>query len=204
MRNLFLLLMVGGLIAFCTGCVQINSSDAGSMNFHPVTTGPTDDYRPVYEVGKEKVSARSDVKCLFWIFTWGSDNAYADNVKLTKHPLAHLFPFLNARQTAAQAAFYKACKLAGCDAVVGARYEITFEDYLFYKKMSVEVKGFPAFLKGVEEVKVMPFYVEGDGKVVTLPKMVKPMLIYDAHKGKGAEAESKGLLTRIVEFFFGI
>lgn len=203
MKNVIVMCFIACLVMICSGCVQINSSDAGSMNIHPHTVGPTDDYRPLYEVGKNKVSAQSNVKCLFWIFVWGSDNAYADNAKVTGHPLGRLFPFLNAKQTAAQAAFYKACKQANCDAVVAARYEITFEDYFIYKKMNVEVKGFPARLKGVEEIKPMPFYIDGDGKMVVLDKMVKPVLLYNSNQSAKSQ-QSKGLLDKITDFLFGL
>ena len=175
-----LLLAVCAVIVF-SGCVQVNSSDAGSMNIHPETVAPTDDYRPLYSIDStQKVSAESNVKCLFWIFTWGSDNAYADNASISRYPiLGILFPFLNAKETAAKAAFYKACKQANCDAVVAARYEVTFEDYIIYKKMNVEVKGFPARLTGVETVKPMPYYIDGEGKVVVMEKMVKPVRLFE-------------------------
>ncbi len=201
MKKLVMLVTAVGFIAFCSGCVQINSSDAGSMNLHPQTEGPVDGYRPIYEVGKERISAQSDVKCLFWFFVWGSDNAYADNAYATKNPLGKLFPFLNAKQTAAQAAFYKACKNSNSDAIVAARYEITFEDYLFYKKMNVEIKGFPARITGVEEVKPQAFYVDGEGKIILQDKLVKPVLLYDAQNK--ASSVKKGFLSSLTDFIFG-
>ena len=135
MKKSVVMLFVAGFIAFCSGCVQINSSDAGSMNIHPQTEGPVDGYRPIYEIAKERVSAQSDVKCLFWIFTWGSDDAYADNANVPGSLLGAIFPFLNAKQTAAQAAFYKACKKSNSDAIIAARYEIRYENYFFFKKI---------------------------------------------------------------------
>ncbi len=201
MKKLAIMLAVAGFIAFCSGCVQINSSDAGSMNLHPQTAGPVDGYRPIYEIGKERVSAQSDVKCLFWFIVWGSDNAYADNAHATKNPLGRLFPFLNAKQTAAQAAFYKACKQSNSDAIVAARYEITFENYFFYKKMNVEIKGFPARVTGVEVVKPQPFYVDGSGRIIVQDKMVKPVLLYDAQKKENAN--KKGFLATLAGILFG-
>ena len=201
MKKLTMMLAVVGFIALGSGCVQINSSDAGSMNLHPKTEGPVDGYRPIYEIGKERVSAQSNIKCLFWIFTWGSDNAYADNADATKNLFGRIFPFLNAKQTAAQAAFYKACKNSNSDAIVAARYEVTFEDYLIYKKMNVEIKGFPARVAGVEVIKPQPFYVDGAGKIVVQDKMVKPVLLYDAQKKEGAD--KKGFLYNLTNFIFG-
>ena len=184
------------LIVF-NGCVQINSSDGGSMNILPSTVGPTDKYRPLYTVDEsKKVTASSDVKNLFWIFTWGSDNAYADNAHISDANLfgllGKIFPFLNAKETACKAAFYKACKNSGCDSLVAARYECKFEDYLIFKKMTVEVKGFPAKLSGVETVKPMPYYIDGDGKVVITDKFVLPYLLFDGRKAK-SDANSSGM-----------
>ena len=66
-------------------------------------------------------------------------------------------------------------------------YEVTFEDYLFFKKMNVEVKGFPATLTGVEVVKPMPYYIDGEGKVVVMEKMVKPVKLFDAAQKQSAD-----------------
>ena len=181
---------LSGLLAglcFCviaaSGCVQTNSSDSGSLNVPPQTVGPVA-YRPVYKVdNSKKVSAESSVKNLFWIFTWGSDDAIADNVKIFSGMdsfLSKIFPFLAARETAAQAAFYKACKQSNCDSIVAARYEITFTDYFIYKKVNVKISGFPATLTGVKEVEHVPFYIDESGKIFTLNKFMKPVLLLDA------------------------
>ena len=49
------------------GCVQINSSDSGSMNIPPMTVPPVDDYRPIYKIDcSRKITASSNVKNLFF------------------------------------------------------------------------------------------------------------------------------------------
>ncbi len=202
MKKLVVMLVAVVTFAFFSGCVQVNSSDAGSMNIHPRTDGPVDNYRPIYEIGKERVVAQSDVKCLFWFIVWSSDNAYADNAYVNRNPLGRIFPFLNSKQNAAQAAFYKACKMSNSDAIVAARYEITFEDYFFYKKMNVEIKGFPARITGVEPIKPQPFYVDGSGKIVIQDKLVKPVLLYDAQKKD--ETHKKGFLSSLTDWLFGV
>ena len=167
-----------------SGCVEINSSDSGSMNIPPQTVGPVDDYRPLYKVDStRKVYAESNVKNLFWIFTWGSDDAFADNASIFSGMTSFwskIFPFLVAKETAAKAAFYKACQKAKCDSIVAARYEITFSDYIVFKKLNVQISGFPATLTGVEPVKPMPYYIDGNGKTVILDKPAKPLLLFDA------------------------
>ena len=44
-----------------SGCIQINSSDAGSMNIAPETIGPVDNYRPQHKVNNTKVAAESSI-----------------------------------------------------------------------------------------------------------------------------------------------
>ena len=202
-------LLVGACLCVlaASGCVQINSSDSGSMNIAPKTVGPVDNYRPLYKVDESrKVSAESSVNNLFWIFTWGSDNAVADNAVISSGAgpfLARLFPFLAAKETAAKAAFYKACQNARCDSIVAARYEITTTDYLVFKKVSVQLSGFPATLTGVEAVKPMPYYIDGSGKIVTLDKVVAPLLLFDARKVGPKDQKSGGIFGFLNKLFFG-
>ena len=39
---------------------------------------------------------------------------------------------------------------AKCDAIVGAHYKVRIEDYFVFKKLTCEIFGYPATLKGVE------------------------------------------------------
>ena len=169
------------------GCVEINSSDSGSMNISPMTVGPVDDYRPLYTIKSDKkVTTSSSVKNLLWLFTWGSDNAYADNATIFHDGpsiLGRFFPFMMAKETAAKAAFYKACKEADCDSILAARYEITFNNYFFYKKMTVEITGFPAKLSGVETVKAKQYYIDSKGNVIFLEHFIKPCFLFDGRIG---------------------
>ena len=175
-------------ICFCmliaSGCAQINSSDSGILHAPPHML-PVE-FRPIYKVdNSKKITAESNVNNLFWIFTWGSDDAFADNASIFSGMTSFwgkIFPFLAARETAAKAAFYKACKAGKCDSIVAARYEITYTDYLLFKRVNVQVSGFPAKVIRVEEVPNLPYYIDGNGKVVTLEKGVKPVLLFDARK----------------------
>lgn len=182
MKRILGAVAVAGLIA-SVGCTSINSSDAGSMTVYPKTVGPTDNYRPIYSVDQTKrVSGDAKVNVLFGIFTWGDDSAFADNANIFHSTgffgwVANILP--NAKQRSAQAAFYKACKNAKCDAVVAARYEITTEDYFFFKKCSVEIKGYPAVQTGLETVKPFPYYISPEGKLIVLDKFVTPVKLAD-------------------------
>lgn len=201
-QSLFFIAAAVAVFVF-TGCVQINSSDGGSMNIMPQTVGPTDNYRPIYKVDESNtVTASSEVKNILGIFTWGSDNAFADNAFATKPSLlGAMFPYLNAKTTACKAAFYKACKEAQCDTIVAARYEITSEDYLVFRQTKVEIKGFPAKITGVETVKPLPYYIDGKGNVVKTDNVVTPHCLFDARNG-AADSDNPGLIKTIIAHIF--
>ncbi|MBQ9431017.1 MAG: hypothetical protein IJU44_05640 [Kiritimatiellae bacterium] len=54
---------------------------------------------------------------------------------------------------ARNAALYKACQQAKCDALIGATYEVETESYgMFYSESTCKVKGWPARITGIEKV----------------------------------------------------
>ncbi len=160
------------------------------MNVYPATIGPVDCYRPLYKVNeKERVDGQAKVNVLLWIFAWGDTSTFADNASLMPSDSPWLVKVLfgwlpNAKEIASKAAFYNACVSSKSDAVVAARYEIVTDDYIVFKKMNVKVTGFPATLIGVETVKPLPFYIDGEGKVVVLEKFVMPYKLFDARAEK--------------------
>lgn len=189
MKKITVLGLLATVTLVFTGCTSVNTSDAGSMNVYPATVGPVDSYRPLYKVNeKERVSGQAKVNVLFGLFAWGDTSAFADNATLSASDsvFGALFAWLpNAKEIAAKAAFYDACKTSNSDAVVAARYEIQTDDYFVFKKMNVKVTGFPATLTGVEIVKPMPFYINGKGEVVVMEKFVVPHKLFDATASKG-------------------
>ena len=183
MKN-FLLGLIGLVcLAGITGCTSVNSSDGGNMSIYPKTVGPTDNYRPLYTVDQSKrVSGKAQVNVLFGIFAWGDDAAFADNASISASDsmwswFSDLFP--DAKKLSSQAAFYNACKNAGCDSVVAARYEVKNTNYWFFAKCEAEIKGFPAVQTGVEIVKPFPYYIDAQGKLIVLDKFVTPVKLFD-------------------------
>lgn len=173
MKKILLGLLAVTGIFIATGCTNINSSDGGNLNIYPETVGPTDNYRPLYNIDtKKRVVGKAQVNVLFGLFTWGDGSGIADN--------ADVFSFLpDARRISAKAAVYNACKDAHCDSIVAARYEITRKNYLIFSKCEVEVKGFPATLVGVDIIKPVQYYIDSDGKIVFLDKWINPVKILD-------------------------
>lgn len=181
MKKMLLLMAVVIAAMAMTSCVSVHSNDAGDLIIHPKTTGPVDTYRPLFKVDdKTQVTASSDVQNLFFIFTWGSDNKFAEDVNAGTGIggiLAKVFPFMNAKETAMKAAYYKACKDANCDSIVGAKYEVTMKDYFFYKKLKVEIKGYPAVQTGLETIEPKQYYIDENGKIVFLDKLINAIPI---------------------------
>ena len=57
------------------------------------------------------------------------------------------------RSKARNAALYKACQQAKCDALIGAMYEVEIEGYgPFFSTATCKVKGWPARITGIEKV----------------------------------------------------
>ncbi len=156
-----------------TGCITSNTSDAGNMTRNPPLTGPMDEYRPIYKVNEtKKISAKANVHWLLG-FTWGT-NGYADYANTVSEDagfFAKLFP--SVREKATKAAFYNACRANKCDAIIAARYLVRTTDFFVYANYDVTITGYPAKQTGIETVKVVPYYIDGNGKVVILDKVVK-------------------------------
>ena len=188
-KNLFVLFSLALLVSL-VGCKSANSSAGGNMSYYPATIGPIDSYRPLYEVDETKrVSGSAKVNVLFGIFAWGDGSGIADNASIFGNGgvfgfVGDFFP--NAKNMAAKAAFYNACKQANCDSVVSAHYDIKSTDYFVFKRSEVTVKGYPAVQKGVETVKIKPYYVDAEGKIVWVDKFFTPVEIADFSRPKAS------------------
>ena len=173
MKHLILLLALSAfLFAGCS--IFTNTSDGGDMSYYPQLLDIVDDYRPVYEVGKEKVSGTGNGCVLFWIFSWGAEG-YADNAKVDSAFYSKIFP--SATDIAAKSAFYKACKLAECDYLTAARYEIISENYIVFRRVTSKVTGFPVKLTGVKVVKKEPYMRDAKGNLTKLEDFIQPVII---------------------------
>lgn len=188
-RLFFTLIGAVVLLSSVVSCTSINSSDGGSMALYPKTVGPIDCYRPLYKVDETKrVSGKAKTNVLFGLFVWGDDAAIADNASIAESNswyawFADLFP--SAKKLAAKAAFYNACKKANCDAVVSARYEVENKNYFIFSQCTAEIKGFPAVQTGVETIKIMPYYLDSEGKMVKLDRFVIPVEILNLKISEG-------------------
>ena len=54
------------------------------------------------------------------------------------------------------------------DAIIAARYEVVTKDYFVYQNLNTKVTGYPAVMEGLDEVKVISFYIDGKGNMHVL------------------------------------
>jgi len=134
------LIIGAALAAVATGCVTVNKNDGGNANIRPSVV--KDKVREKYTVGQAAVSATDNINCLFGIICWGSTATHIADC-------ADAGTFCGIGK-AKNGAYANACDAAKCDAIVGAKYKVTTDDYLVFKKIKAEISGYPATMSGVE------------------------------------------------------
>ncbi len=178
MKKIMVLLVAVLTATLFTACSTTNTSDAGTMNLYPDLYKPAKAYRPKYNVDlTNKITGTANVHVLFGIFVWG-ESKFADNASIFADDSAFswlysIFP--SAKNISAKAAFYKACAAykqpktqKPADAIIAARYEVVTKDYFVYQNLNTKVTGYPAVMEGLDEVKVISFYIDGKGNMHVL------------------------------------
>ena len=132
--------MIAALAALACGCVSTRKNDGGDASLQvPVVK---DIIHEKYEIKNETVTGEESLNVLFGLIVWGKTAThYAD---------AAPFRFFDKIGEAKNGAYANACDKAKCDAIVGAHYKVRIEDYFVFKKLTCEIFGYPATLKGVE------------------------------------------------------
>jgi hypothetical protein len=139
--------MVGLLGAVAAGCVTNFKNDGGDANLKPAI---------VRDIAYEKYDI-SDKTVTFTeqkvgIFPFGIVNAFTVG-GVAKHYADDVCNNAYLQETirlAKNGAFAGACERAGCDTLVGVRYDIVYKWYYLWNEASVTVTGYPAKLTGVE------------------------------------------------------
>lgn len=142
MKKLMMACFLGVAVASMTGCISVNKNDGGESCLRPNTC--KDCIHKKYAVGTATVSASETVQSVLNFICWGATAShYADQSE---------FSGFGAVAKAKNGAYAKACEAAKCDQIAGARYTITTEDYVVYKKVKAEITGYPVTMTGVEVV----------------------------------------------------
>ncbi|EMV9186599.1 hypothetical protein ACNFIA_16040 [Pseudomonas sp. NY15437] len=120
-----------------SGCTSYNVSQP----IAPVAGAVKTDLKADVAVGGP-ISGQSQVNILFGFIKFGGDSQFADGVTYGAESgsgmsLAAFDPVSSVKAAAA----YKAVKSSGSDLIVAPRYEVSVQDYFFFKKVDVKVTG---------------------------------------------------------------
>lgn len=133
-----------------TGCTTSAVTKGGTYANLPDPT--PDEYRIHWENEKNPIETTATVCGGLFGFCGASDEA---PWMLRDQEAFNFFGMrvYTTESKARNAALYKACQQAKCDALIGAMYEVTTDDYLgYFTKSTCKVKGWPARITGIEKV----------------------------------------------------
>lgn len=122
-------------LALLTGCASQNVSQPTA----PLNGEVKTDLKADVKVG-ETITGQSSVNILFGVFKLGGDTQFADGVTYGGGEGGFALG-LDPVATAKSAAAFKAVKSSGADLIVAPRYEVSVQDYVVYKAVSVKVTG---------------------------------------------------------------
>ena len=142
MKKLTIACLLAATAAMMTGCISVNKNDGGESCLRPRIC--KDCVHEKYAVGDKTVTSSETVQSVLNFICWGATASHnADQAEFSGFGLV---------AKAKNGAYAKACEAAKCDQIAGARYTITTEDYVVYKKVTAEITGYPVTMTGVEVV----------------------------------------------------
>lgn len=137
-----------------TGCISEATTKGGTYANLP---DPKPDEYQIHWENEDNMIEMSATACggLFGIFG-RSDNApwmLRDQEQTRTFGPFNMGRVYTTESKARNAALYKACQQAKCDALIGAMYEVETESYGgFFEVSKCKVKGWPARITGIEKV----------------------------------------------------
>ena len=142
------LMMVAILGAMATGCVTNYRNDGGDSDLKPAIV--RDVAYEKYDISDKTVTSSEQCIGIIPLFTGnnlftvgGMAQHLADNVEKQGYAQESIMRAKNG-------AYALACEKAGCDTLVGTRYDVVYKWYYFWNEATVTVTGYPAKLTGVE------------------------------------------------------
>ena len=148
-----LMIVVIGMVAcsMMTGCMSSAVTKGGSYANLP--DPKPDEYQIHWENEDNTIETTATVRGGLFGFCGGSSDKAP--WMLRDQETVNLFGVrvYSLESKARNAALYKACQQAKCDALIGATYEVETESYgMFYSESTCKVKGWPARITGIEKV----------------------------------------------------
>ncbi|MBR1921859.1 MAG: hypothetical protein IJ829_07670 [Kiritimatiellae bacterium] len=138
------------LAALACGCVTNIKNDGGDADLKPAVL--KDIAYEKYDISDQPVTA-SDQRvgilpffCGNMLTVGGMSGHLADDIEHKRWEQESI-------ALAKSGAYALACEKAGCDSLVGARYDVVYKWYYLWNEATVTVTGYPAKLTGVEFLK---------------------------------------------------
>lgn len=147
------LMSLGLVAAVASGCVTNFKNDGGDSCLRPEIV--KDRVYEKFEVSDKTVTATEQSIGILPFGVWNCFNVggmakhYADNVEKRGFTQESIL-------RAKSGAYALACEQAGCDSIVGTRYDVVYKWYYLWNEATVTVTGYPAKLTGVEFHKANP------------------------------------------------
>jgi hypothetical protein len=141
------LMMVALLGAMTAGCITNYKNDGGDANLRPTIV--RDIAYEKYDISDKPVTFTEQkvgilpVGAWNWFTVGGVAKHLADDVDNNSFLQESI-------RLAKNGAYAGACERAGCDTLVGVRYDVVYKWYYLWNEASVTVTGYPAKLTGVE------------------------------------------------------
>ncbi len=141
------------LATVASGCVTAYRNDGGDMDLKPEIV--RDRVYEKFELGDKPVTATEQSIGImpFGLFNMfnvgGMARHYSDDVQQKGFNQESIM-------RAKSGAYAMACEQAGCDSIVGTRYQVDYKWYFLWNEATVTVTGYPAKRTGVEVHKINP------------------------------------------------
>ena len=141
------LMMAALLGVMASGCITNYKNDGGDANLRPTIV--RDIAYEKYDISDKAVTFTEQKVGILpfgyrnWFTVGGVAKHLADDVD-------NDFFLQETIRMAKNGAFAGACERAGCDTLVGTRYDVTYKWYYLWNEAAVTVTGYPAKLTGVE------------------------------------------------------
>lgn len=146
------LIPVAMLAAITTGCFTNYKNDGGDADLKPTIV--RDIAYEKYDISEKAVTAVDQKVGIFpmalftvapvnFLTVGGMEKHLADNVEGAQYMAETV-------RLAKNGAYALACEKAGCDSIVGTRYDVEHKWFFLWDQATVTVTGYPAKLTGVE------------------------------------------------------
>ena len=151
MKKLMIVAIGAVACSVMTGCMSGAVSKGGTYANLP---DPKPDEYQIHWENEPNTIETSAVVCAGWFSFCSSQNDKAPWMLRDEESRTFFGARIYSLESKARnAALYKACQQAKCDAIIGAMYEVETESYgPFFSTATCKVKGWPARITGIEKV----------------------------------------------------